>query len=507
METKTNYAELQTNQVFDDIVAIIQRHYTELKALPGVLGIIPGYGGINSQPVIVLITEDGEFVNPGTIEKVGVVSRTITPQEVIEGIIPLTAWKGIIEEAAPQIGYRSPDPKILRLEETQVSDILCHVGPDSGWSVLEPFLKATQKTLTVAMYEFYARHIIDCITELSENKERSLKMILQVDKNDQDAPERLKQEWGDRLDFVKASVSGPARIFNNSYHTKVAVRDSSAFWLSSGNWSPNSQPKTSTLNEKTIYNAGNREWHVIIKDEKLAGLYERYIEYDMKAARNLLAPESGEVLPDLFISMESIPESAYQQPELFKEKHFQRNTKVKPLMSPDNYASEVLELIKQAEHSIYLQFSYIRQPSTEIFNQIINALAQKMRDGLDVRILVGPSQTASHSDLLIAKRGWRRESLRAQRSKLHNKGILIDGNIALVGSNNWSSDGTQYNRDTSLVFYSKEIYDYYHQVFISDWDNMSRPIAQAPETTVIIAPENAPTPPGMQRISWIEFYG
>ena len=78
--------------------------------------------------------------------------------------------------------------------------------------------------------------------------------------------------------------------------------------------------------------------------------------------------------------------------------------------------------------------------------------------------------------MLIGRRGWKREQFRVQRSKLHNKGILVDGAIAVVGSNNWSSDGTQFNRDTSLVFFSRPIAQYYTEVFLFDWNNLSRPI-------------------------------
>lgn len=510
MEEQLLSGKDQTGVSFDAITQIIKKYQTELYAIPGILGVVPGFGGPNgTDQVIILVTRTGQVPqHPEIIEGIKLETRPGSPLELFREEVSLSNWEGTVPEAAPNIAYRSPDPAKLALNETEVSSVLCHVGPDSGWTVLEPFLALAKNTLTVAMYEFYADHIVKSISRLSENKELRLKMILQVDKNDQKAPEQLKQDWADRLTFVKASVSGPGRIFNNSYHTKVAVRDSSSFWLSSGNWSPNSQPLITTQNEKTIYNAGNREWHVIINDEKLAQMYEKFIEYDMKQALGVVAPESAEFLPDLFIALPAEPEAAFQQPHPFKEQLFEgKKIKVKPLMSPDNYAREILKLIQDAKDSIYLQFSYIRQPSTEIFNQIIDALSEKMADGLDVKIIVGTSQDAGHSDLLIGKRGWLRSCFRQQRSKLHNKGILIDGIITVVGSNNWSSDGTQYNRDTSLVFYSPEIYQYYHEVFQLDWDNLTRPISQAVQPEIVIAPENVPAPAGMVRVSWNEWYG
>ena len=91
---------------------------------------------------------------------------------------------------------------------------------------------------------------------------------------------------------------------------------------------------------------------------------------------------------------------------------------------------------------------------------------------------------------------------RRQASNLHNKGILVDGKIAVVGSNNWSSAGTQYNRDASLVFFSEPIAQYYTEVFLFDWDYLSRSIVSAPEVSPMLAPESGSTPLGMVRIPW-----
>jgi phosphatidylserine/phosphatidylglycerophosphate/cardiolipin synthase-like enzyme len=327
-----------------------------------------------------------------------------------------------------------------------------------------------------------------------------------VSSNDQDIQDTLNASWGDeRFTFTRASVSGPNRVFNNSYHTKVAVRDSSAFWLSSGNWSPNSQPLIGPGSEQVLYSKGNREWHVIVEDEPLASMYEKFIEHDISQAREAGAPEAAPQMPDLLIPESMlVPEAAVVQDHPFEPKTFATSgnpVRVKPLMSPDNYAKEVLKLIQNAERTLYLQFSYIRQPSNETFNDIISVIADKMAEGLDVRVLVGSTQEPEHSELLIG-RGWKRSMFRRQRSKIHNKGILIDGKIACVGSNNWSSDGTQYNRDTTLVFFSRPIAQYFTEVFMFDWDNLSKSIDSAPEVTPMLAPESGPTPLGMVRIPW-----
>ncbi len=161
-----------------------------------------------------------------------------------------------------------------------MTNVLCHIGPDAGWSTLEPFLDGTEERLTVAMYDFDAAQIVDSVVNLGKKSDRTLKLILQEDKTaETQGVAEIKDVWKKRFDYVPAAVHGPKRIFNNSYHTKVAVRDGKAFWLSSGNWSKNSQPVVPEGTTQTLYRLGNREWHVIIEDETLSEIFEKFISW------------------------------------------------------------------------------------------------------------------------------------------------------------------------------------------------------------------------------------
>ena len=497
-------------QQFDPVIAVIKAQQPAWQALPGVLGVRPGFHQIDGEttavPAIVVVTESHEPIGglPSEVAGIPVEQRPATVFEAVEGFLPLAAWERTLPEGAPNIQY--DPPANLHLTAHNVHNITCHIGPDSGWSTLKPFLEGTTTSLTIAMYEFYADHIIETVTRLGEETDATLNIILQVSSNDNNMEGVLTDSWQNRLTFTPALVSGPNRIFNNSYHTKIAVRDSSAFWLSSGNFSPNSQPLIAAGSEQVLYSKGNREWHVVIEDGPLSQLLEGFIEHDISQAQAGGAPEAAPVLPDLLIPEAWLTqEAAVVQDHPFESRTFATTgpaVRVEPLMSPDNYADKILELINSAELSLYLQFSYIRQPSREKFDTIISAIAQRMEDGIDVRVLVGPNQNSEHSDLLIGVRGWKRSMFRRQTSKVHNKGVLVDGKIAVVGSNNWSTDGTQYNRDASLVFHSRPIAQYFTEVFLFDWDSLSRSIGGGHEMAPELAPEAGPTPLGMVRIPW-----
>jgi phosphatidylserine/phosphatidylglycerophosphate/cardiolipin synthase-like enzyme len=75
----------------------------------------------------------------------------------------------------------------------------------------------------------------------------------------------------------------------------------------------------------------------------------------------------------------------------------------------------------------------------------------------------------------------------------------------LVSSANWSSDGVLRNRDAGLIIHDRDIAAYYQGVFLDDWNNRATAIRES--KPAILAAPNAPTPPGMARISWGDFIG
>ncbi|MBC7897388.1 MAG: hypothetical protein H7066_18365, partial [Cytophagaceae bacterium] len=68
-------------------------------------------------------------------------------------------------------------------------------------------------------------------------------------------------------------------------------RDSSAFWLSSGNWNVSNQPNLAA--DKAQYGSlsnADRDWHVVVMDEGLAKVFEAYIEHDHTVASGANGP-------------------------------------------------------------------------------------------------------------------------------------------------------------------------------------------------------------------------
>ncbi len=64
-------------------------------------------------------------------------------------------------------------------------------------------------------------------------------------------------------------------------------------------------------------------------------------------------------------------------------------------------------------------------------------------------------------------------NIRLQPSpSVHNKGFVIDSNMVVVSSQNFSPAGVQTNRDAGVIIESTLIAQYFEPVFLSDWNKL-----------------------------------
>jgi len=148
--------------------------------------------------------------------------------------------------------------------------------------------------------------------------------------------------------------------------------------------------------------------------------------------------------------------------------------KIQPILTPDNYLAQILPLINGAKRSFYMQTQYIHpsdKEGDEGLTALIKAVAQKVRDGLDIRLILSQYETLDKLELL-QDAGIDLSHVRIQ-ANVHNKGMIVDSSIVALGSQNWSADGVIRNRDATLIIYNEEAAKYWQQIFIHDWTNMA----------------------------------
>jgi hypothetical protein len=321
--------------------------------------------------------------------------------------------------------------------------------------------------------------------------------------------------WAAVADTPGKTVDG---FFPTAYHIKVSVRDGETTWLSSGNWKDSNQPAVdpilgpfpSHFDGNSFHRKHNRDWHVVAKGRALAEQFERYIEHDMAQALPLQAAGTQEIqglVLDLFVPEEDVF-GVEEAVEFFSEKFFTcRN--VMPLLTPDNYADHVLPIIRNASTKLYFQnqslsTSVSRSPR---YAELVEALKEKVNDpNIDARVIVRGDFDPRKIVKALAHAGFDMSRIKLQTG-CHTKGILVDGEVTVVGSHNWTGQGTTQNRDASLIIPDSNVTKYYERFFLHDWDK--RTMEEVPEDTVMarLAFPGEATPPGMVRVSWRDVMG
>jgi phosphatidylserine/phosphatidylglycerophosphate/cardiolipin synthase-like enzyme len=137
-----------------------------------------------------------------------------------------------------------------------------------------------------------------------------------------------------------------------------------------------------------------------------------------------------------------------------------------------------MPLIQSAQQKFYMQTQYIHpsgKTGDEDHDALIAAVKERIDAGVDVRLITSEYQTADWVEK-VAQAGIPPSALRRQ-PKVHNKGVVVDGKVVMVSSQNWSADGTLRNRDAGLIIHNAEAATYFEQIFLHDWDYLASPIS------------------------------
>jgi hypothetical protein len=374
--------------------------------------------------------------------------------------------------------------------------ITCFASPDAGWPTLKPFLAGIKDQLTVGMYEFTAPHIVQTVSAQMKDKATNLVLddpdydtTMREQTND-DTIKQLSKTIGKGLKFAWAAEGADKHnslhLFPAAYHIKVAVADSKAFFLSSGNFNSTNQPNLDpfgplTTSQTTELRKSDRDWHVIVEHIGLAKMFEDLILRDLQQA---LPGKQQAPAPILKGTGNALGKMLTK---FFKAQTFEGKMTVQPAITPDNYVDVILPLFQGAENTVWMQTQYIKPsskfpddinlplPQRSILEQLINAIASliKKKD-VDVRIIVDARVTSTMLEHLQIYGGIDGANIRRQHG-VHNKGMIFDSKTVVIGSQNWSTEGVDSNRDASVAIQNPKMAVYWAQIFDNDWQTMTLP--------------------------------
>jgi hypothetical protein len=413
-------------------------------------------------------------------------------ERTLAGIRPAAAASAHAQLAAaipkPELGYAGPPGVSLDPVEAQAT-ITLSASPDTGWATLKAFLAGTAETLTVGLYDFTSAHVAQAVTGSLAGKRLSLVLDQPAtnptaDQTDATTVSQLRQAldagFTQAWALTRTDPEATAWIFPSAYHIKVAVRDRTAFWLSSGNWNNSNQPDIDPVNVPADAQQArhrDRDWHVVVEQPKLAGVFEDYIRNDLQVASGHNTPPGAAGPPLTPPSLGSTQTRAFRQ--FFPAVTITGNIKIAPLLTPDPgvYTSAIKALIASASQTLYMQFQYIEPPKAGVpaaqpFIDLIDAVIDRQAHGVDVKIIMRDVEKVGYLEQLRIMGLDVVRSVKIQPN-VHNKGIVVDGATVLVSSQNWSADGTLRNRDAGVIIYHQDAAQYFQQVFLHDWEHLA----------------------------------
>jgi phosphatidylserine/phosphatidylglycerophosphate/cardiolipin synthase-like enzyme len=505
----------------DHLIPKIKRNIRKFKR-PGVLFVRPGYcctksGWLSKQEAIVAVTAAGRRPPklPRKIEGTPVDVRQASELEQFSHDNPEKFSKladhraelrgtSLLPAFDPATGAVKPPiaPKVAASHQTKAPvpytappvpldpvqgtiSMICHVSPDAGWRELQSFISETKKQLKVSMYDFTSAHVLNLFeTQLSG---KPVQMTLDdpsrnptADQSDpetiQDLQNTLKAKFASAWALVRSSPEADSWIYKTAYHIKVMVRDSSTVWLSSGNLNNSNQPEIDPTGnpqpgDQTVANKSDRDWHVIVDSQKLAVTLEAYLDHDFQVATlhaANLSPTPQQ--PKALSPRITIGQFSFAAPATINEP-----VTITPLLTPDPgvYQGAILNLINSVKRSLYIQLQYIHpssDPANAKFTELIDAVAAKINNGLDVRIILSEFQTMKGGLDAIQAAGINLDNVKIQNN-VHNKGFVFDHEIVVVSSMNWSGEGVLSNRDAGLIIENQTAAAYYEKIFLDDWQN------------------------------------
>ncbi|HKY17979.1 MAG TPA: trypsin-like peptidase domain-containing protein [Rhizomicrobium sp.] len=428
---------------------------------------------------------------------------------------------------AQEIVYKPPStgPKLEPV--TAKMKLTACVSPDQGWPVLEQFIGGVKTKLTVGMYDFGAPHIRDALKKAGTKKSfKHMTMAIQAGSNqgsgtkkddlsDEKMVKGLKSALKSKFEYAWVKTGIKNGWVATSYHIKVAVRDSRAIWLSSGNWQSSNLPKADPLGEtpqkRSWLTTYNRDWHIVLENADIAKAYENYIRHDF-TQNQALGGQELVLAPDILLPgsglLDEMAEERAVSFQYFKPFSANRKFTVQPLLTPDNYKGVMLKLIKGATKTLLIQnqtFNAAKDGQAEL-GELLDAILQKQNAGVDVRIIFRILMASDARENLEAlqDRGFDMGKVKVQKN-CHTKGVIADGKRVMIGSQNLSQLGITLNRDASLLFEDAPLAAYFGKIFEHDWANLARQdVGSETHAPEMVAADEA-VPAGMARISWKDY--
>ena len=346
-------------------------------------------------------------------------------------------------------------------------------------------IKSAQTTLLLNIYELTSPEIADALTnriqagvhvEIIEEGQPVGGLSSAAKGIQSQLVSAMTSARGQDSLFEMTSKAGGKRRFRFD-HAKYAVIDGQKLLIGSENYSPTGNPQPGSV--------GNRGWEVLLDDSSLAQQFATMFDGDKDTSH-------GDVM-DLTRSGGSEFDQTKTQPKptpTATTPATPGNTDVptleasaaQPITSP-NSLDGLRNAIASARTSIDIELmTFDSGWKTGGTNPLVDAVISAVKRGVKVRVLLNDESVFPHGATTKPKNQPTADLLNQAGAQarianvkgmgvdyIHNKGMLIDGNVTLISSINWDENSIMNNRETAVLITSAPIAAHYGALFDRDW--------------------------------------
>jgi len=273
------------------------------------------------------------------------------------------------------------------------------------------YVEATRESLDVAAFELDNRVIIDALVRAVRRGVR-VRLVTETNYIDEVGVRDLKAVGVPVVDDQRDGAL---------MHNKFMVFDRKAVWTGSMNFTENCAYR-------------NNNHGVYIEDAKLVENYTTKFGWMFEQHKFGPAPSKFDRIPNPVLTLAD-------------------GTQVENYFAPhDRPATKVMETLKLARKSIhFLAFSFTH-------DGIGQTMLAKAANGVEVSGVFEKTQTsAGHSEYFKMKQAGLAVFLDGNPRNMHHKAIVIDGEIVVCGSFNFSDSADRSNDENLLIIYSRPV--------------------------------------------------
>ncbi|HJM18876.1 MAG TPA: lamin tail domain-containing protein [Candidatus Thalassarchaeaceae archaeon] len=363
-------------------------------------------------------------------------------------------------------------------------------SPDGALYQFMEWLDSTNTELHIHTYELMSEDIIEKLIQLSQ---ADVNVTVIVEENPVEESEDLLKVRGMAYEMHAAGINvhwmgtprgedAPPAPYQY-IHSKVAVRDDNSVWIGSGN------VKTSTFPPSNW--SSNRDWGLIINSEDVAQLFLTRMLWDENTSHKHLIeydpndPETGKPIGWTSYGPTGLDPIPPTEPIPIITGDFSGQV----FTCPDDCISGIISLLDSADTSIELSLQGFDMDWHWGFgdeNPLVGAIERALQRGVAVRLLINGYYVSYSSDIREVvnhfNNQWNRTdgydatailmSPAERIVKLHNKGVIVDGESVLISSINWNSNAILRNREMGVVIHNSDLAQWYLNSFEDDWNRV-----------------------------------